>query len=138
LLGRKPTHSYEFRTLDFISLRWLVVEISRTEGWVRKIQIRDRGVTRAIFIENGNNRHSNQREANNGSNGCDIFVPKKSYQSWSTREGLFKPKILQPPFKSTNFTRQKSKIMKFSVASIVALINLTFDTGPSSAITVIR
>jgi hypothetical protein len=55
LLGRKPTHSYEFRTLYFISLRWLVVEISRTEGWARKIQIRDRGVTRAIFIENGNN-----------------------------------------------------------------------------------
>ena len=25
------------------------------EGWARKIQIRDRGVTRAIFIENGNN-----------------------------------------------------------------------------------
>ena len=30
------------------------MEISRTEGWARKIQIRDRGVTRAIFIENGN------------------------------------------------------------------------------------
>jgi hypothetical protein len=55
LLGRKPTHSYKFRTLDFISLRWLVVEISRTEGWARKIQIRDRDVTRAIFIENSNN-----------------------------------------------------------------------------------
>jgi hypothetical protein len=55
LLGRKPTHSYQLRTLYFIRLRWLVVEISRTEGWARKIQIRDRGVTRAIFIENGNN-----------------------------------------------------------------------------------
>jgi hypothetical protein len=55
LLGRKPTHSYQLRTIYFIRLRWLVVEISRTEGWARKIQIRDRGVTRAIFIENGNN-----------------------------------------------------------------------------------
>jgi hypothetical protein len=30
------------------------VEISRAEGWARKIQIRDRDVTRAIFIENSN------------------------------------------------------------------------------------
>jgi hypothetical protein len=55
LLGHKPTHSYKFRTLYLVCLRWLVVEISRTEGWARKIQIHDRNVTRAIFIENSNN-----------------------------------------------------------------------------------
>ena len=32
----------------------MVVEISHVEGWTRKIQFRDRGVTHAIFIENGN------------------------------------------------------------------------------------
>ena len=37
-----------------MSFRLLVVEISHVEGWTQKIQFRDRGITRAIFIENGN------------------------------------------------------------------------------------
>jgi len=40
---------------EYFILSAYIVEISRTEGWARKIQIRDRRVTRAIFIENGNN-----------------------------------------------------------------------------------
>ena len=55
MLGRISPRLYDSKYTKFMSFRRLVVEISHVEGWTRKIQFRDRGVTRAIFIENGNN-----------------------------------------------------------------------------------
>jgi len=54
LLGRTSPRLYDSKYTKIMSFWPLVVEISHVEGWMRKIQFRDRGVTRAIFIENGN------------------------------------------------------------------------------------
>jgi len=56
MLGRISPRLYDSKYTKFMSFRRLVVEISHVEGWMRKIQFRDRGVTHAIFIENGNKK----------------------------------------------------------------------------------
>jgi len=58
MLGRISPRLYDSKYIKFMSFWLLVVEISHVEGWMRKIQFHDRGITHAIFIENGNKSHA--------------------------------------------------------------------------------
>ena len=53
---------------------------------------------------------------------CDIFISRGSYKFWSTWEALFKQGNPLTSFRV--YKSQLSKIMKFSLASIVALVAL--------------
>jgi len=85
-------------------------------------------------VYGGINRLSTFQTSERAHNGRDIFIAKESYKFWSTREVVFKPTILSHHFKSTNLTYQKSKIMKFSVASIVALAVLFSQASAASVV----
>ena len=62
-----------------------------------------------------------------------IFLSQRNrYKFWSTWEVLFKPEIREHPFKPTKLTHQKSKTMKFSLTSIVALVALFSQASAAS------